>query len=285
MNRITPTSVNTHPRRYRLLPSRTFMAVRCWTLLALLLAAFSGLAQDDSDFPPRPKPARLVNDLAQVMSADEEAELEEKLVNYDKTTSTQVTVITITSIGSYDVAEYAIELGNRWGVGRKDKNNGVVLLAAMNERKINITVGYGLEGALTDALSGRIIRNEIAPLFKQQRYYEGLDKGVDAIIAATKGEYKADPEQSGGFSLWQIIVLIVAIYFVIWIISKIGGGGGGGRYISGRGAGGWGGGFIGGYGAGSGWGSGGGGSGGGSSGGFGGFGGGSFGGGGASGDW
>lgn len=269
--------------RHRLTRYRSNAVLYCRVLLALLLLPLGVWAQNDADFPPKPSPPRLVNDLANVISPADEAELERKLENYDKTTSTQVTVITITSIGGYDISEYAVELGNRWGVGRKGKSNGVVLLAAMNERKLNISTGYGLEGALPDALAGRIIRNEIAPLFKQGHYYEGLDRGVDAIIAATKGEYKAEPEKSArGLSFWQIIAIVGAIYVIIWIFSKIGGGGGGGRYMSGRGSGGWGGGYIGGWGGGS-WG--GGSSGGGGGGGFGGFGGGSFGGGGASGDW
>lgn len=269
--------------RRRLTRFRSNAALLSRVLLILLLLPLGVQAQNDADFPKKPVPPRLVNDFAGVLSPTDEARLEQKLVDFDKATSTQITVITITSIGGYDIAEYAVELGNRWGVGRKGKSNGAVLLAAMNERKLNISTGYGLEGALPDALAGRVIRNEIAPLFKQGHYYQGLDRGVDAIIAATKGEYKAEPEKkSRGLSFWQILAVVGAIYVVIWIFSKIGGGGGGGRYISGRGSGGWGGGYIGGWGGGS-WG--GGSSGGGGGGGFGGFGGGSFGGGGASGDW
>lgn len=254
-----------------------------WALLVLSLPVF---AQSDRDFPPKPSPARLVNDLAGMMSSGEQAQLEQKLIDFDRTTSTQITIVTIKNLGGYEIAQYAVELGNRWGVGRKGKDNGVLVLASMDDRKVNISTGYGVEGALTDATSGRIIRNEIAPQFKKGNYYEGFNKAADAIIAATKGEYtneEGDPGKSdgkGGFPIGIIIFIII----VLWLGSRGGGGRGGGGYMSRRGyrgfTGGWIGGGLGGFGGSSGsWG------GGGSSGGFGGFGGGSFGGGGASGSW
>lgn len=249
-----------------------------------------GLLAAESDFPAKPTPPRLVNDLAHMMDAGQVAQLEAKLLHYEQTSSTQITVVTITSLGDYDVAQYAIELGNRWGVGQKGKNNGVLILASKDDRKINISTGYGLEGALTDATSGRIIRNEIVPAFKDGDYYEGFVRGADAVIEATKGEYTADKKahrEKKDLPIGAIFIIIAVIYFVLWLMSKIGGGGGG-SYMSGRGRRGLGGGYWGGFGAGlgsglgSGWGGGGSSSGGG---GFGGFGGGSFGGGGASGSW
>ncbi len=249
-------------------------------LICLLLPLT--LWASDKDFPDKPVPPRLVNDFAHMMSADEANQLEAKLLSYEKTSSTQITVVTIKNLGGYDVAQYAIELGNRWQVGQKGKDNGVLLLASLDDRKVNISTGYGLEGALTDMLCGRIIRNEIVPEFKRGDYYQGFVKGADAIIAATKGEYTNDKkEDKGGLPAAAIIAIILGVYFILWILSKIGGGGGG-TYMSGRGHRGWsrGGWYGGGFGGGS-WG------GGGSSGsgGFGGFGGGSFGGGGASGSW
>lgn len=240
-----------------------------------------GFAQSDSDFPQAPNPPRLVNDLAKTMSAEQVATLERKLVDFDKTTSTQISVVTVKSIGSYEVAQYAVELANRWKIGRAAKNNGVLVLASIHDRKINISTGYGLEGALTDALCGRIIRHEITPYFKNGDYYGGFNNGVEAIMKASKGEYAAEPEASGkDISIGGIVVLIVIVFIVVAILSAMGGGNGGGGYMSGRGSRGFGGGYWGGFGGGSGWG-------GGSSsgGGFGGFGGGSFGGGGASGSW
>lgn len=238
----------------------------------------------DSDFPPRPQPPRLVNDLAHTMSEDQVALLEQKLLKYEQSSSTQITIITVQSIGGYDIAQYAIELGNRWGVGQKGKDNGVVILAAMKDHKVNISVGYGLEGVMTDATSGIIIRNEIIPAFKHENYYEGFNRAADAVIAVTKGEYKAEPKKDKKkIPPLAIVIIIIVVYIIMWIIGRFGGGSGGGGYVSGRGYRGWGGTYWGGTGFGGGSSRGGGFGGG--SGGFGGFGGGSFGGGGASGSW
>jgi uncharacterized protein len=236
--------------------------------LLLPIAVWAG----DNDFPQKPVPPRLVNDLAHMMSGTEVEQLESKLLNYEQNSSTQITVVTIKNLGGYEVAQYAIELGNLWQVGQKGKDNGVLILASLDDRKVNISTGYGLEGALTDALCGRIIRNEIVPEFKGGDYYTGFVKGADAVIAATKGEYTADPKKDKeSIPAVGIIAIILGIYFVLWIMSKMGGGGGNGTYMSGRGHRGW---YGGGFGGGSS-----------SGGGFGGFGGGSFGGGGASGSW
>lgn len=259
-------------------------------LLIAFLFCYPLAAQN---IPAPPNPPRLVNDLANVLSTDQEQKLEDKLVNFDKTTSTQITIVAINSLDGYEVSQYAVELANKWGIGRKGKDNGVLILAAIDDRRMNISTGYGLEGALPDVITGRIIRHEMTPAFRQGDYYGGFNKAADAIIAATKGEYTADPsdKRERDLPLGVVILLIVIIYIVVWIISKIGGGGGG-NYMSGRGYrryDGFGGGFLGGFlggsmGSGRGWG--GGSSGGGfGGGGFGGFGGGSFGGGGSSGSW
>lgn len=261
-------------------------------LMMLLSHTFAWAS--DSDFPKPSNPPRLVNDFAGMMSKQEAAELEAKLLEYEKTSSTQITVVTLTNLGGYEVAQYGAELFNRWGVGQDGKDNGVLIIASKEDRKINITTGYGLEGALTDIISGRIIRNEIVPQFKTGNYYAGFDKAADAIIAATKGEYKAEEDYNhgkGNLPPIVIIGIIIGIIILAFLISKGGGGNGGGGYMSGRGfsdvatgmllgellsggrrGGGWGGGSGGGWGGGSG-------------GGFGGFGGGSSGGGGASGSW
>ncbi|HXS37355.1 MAG TPA: TPM domain-containing protein [Flavipsychrobacter sp.] len=258
--------------------TKTKYFLHCLASILLLLFIHLNAFAGDNDFPSKPNPPRLVNDFGHFLTDAEAAQLEAKLEDYNKTSSTEITIVTITSLGDYDVSDYAIKLGNLWGIGKKGKDNGVMVLASMNEHKVNISTGKGLEGALTDAMCGRIIRNEIVPAFKQGSYFDGFSKGADAIIAATKGEYKADDNGNSGRSIpaWVIILLIGVVYFILWLISKIRGGGG--TYMSGRGYGGW---WMGGGG----FGGGGGGFGGGGGGGFGGFGGGSFGGGGASGSW
>jgi uncharacterized protein len=253
-------------------------------ILFLYFCLLSVLAfGQDSDFPPRPNPPRLVNDMADMLSASEEQALEQKLVNYNDTTSTQITIVTLTSIGEYDVNQYASELGERWGVGGKKNDNGIIILVAKNERLVSLQTGYGMEHIIPDAIAKRITERTIKPNFQQGDYYNGLNEATSLIISLASGEYQADPstaaEGEEGPSLFMIILIIIIVAIVL---SRMGKGGGGGR---GRGYSRTLGGpvFIpGGFGT---FRSGGGMFGGGGGGGFGGFGGGSFGGGGASSNW
>ena len=260
----------------------------CLPLLAFFFL-FTGLHAfgDDKIYPDKPNPPMLVNDFAHMLSPEQVAQLESKLEGFANSTSTQITIVTIKNLGDHDVEEYSVEVFNRWGLGQTGKNNGVLLLASLDDRKAWITVGKGLEGVLTDDKSGLIFRNELVPAFKEQRYYDGLSDASDAIIAVTKGEYKADGiHQKQHVPFAAVIIAIIFIIFIIRMFGR-GGGGGGGNYMSGRGLGNLatglflgnmlGGGFGGDRGGGDGGGFGGGG--------FGGFGGGSTGGGGAGGSW
>ncbi len=239
------------------------------------------------------KPNKLVNDYTQTLSPDQVSQLEQKLVAFDDSTSTQIAVVIIKSLEGYDVADYTVRLAESWGVGGDKNNNGVVLLVSLGDRKVSIQTGYGVEGALPDAIARRIIENEITPNFKSGNYFAGIDQGTDAIISYTKGEYKNDaPPKKRKKSNGGLIPFIVIFIIIILAAIKKGGGGGGSQVIGGRGSAspfwwlllgsqlgrGSGGGGFGGF-------SGGGGGFGGGGGGFGGFGGGSFGGGGASGSW
>ncbi|MNK30093.1 hypothetical protein D3C87_485020 [compost metagenome] len=253
-------------------------------LLSLLALLFNfAFAQD---FPE--KPNTLVNDYSGVLSAEQKQALESKLVAFDDSSSTQIAIAILKSVGDYDINEYAVNLGRKWGVGQSGKNNGIMIVVAVGDRKISIQTGYGVEGALPDVYAKRIIDNDIKPEFRAGNYYAGLDAATTSIIKYTKGEYKNDKpkvanRKSGGGG--SIIIVIIIVIVILIIMRK--GGGGGSEVIGGRGASnalfwamlfGSGGGGRGGD---SGWG--GGSSGGG--GGFGGFGGGSFGGGGSSGSW
>ena len=255
-----------------------------YLLIFLLLASLSGRAQD---IPPRPSPPKLVNDLANQLNPTEEAELERKLVAYDDSTSTQITVVIVPTVEPYAIADYAFELGRAWGVGQEGKNNGIVLLWAPDDRKVFIATGYGMEGAIPDAIAKRIVSQEIIPEFKNKMFYRGLDRGVDAIIRYASGEYQAEPQSANeeGFPAGFIIIIILIILFIIMRNRGGGGGRGGKRFRNSGGP------VFFPYSTHSGWGSssgnwgGGGGFGGGGGGGFGGFGGGSFGGGGAGGSY
>ena len=254
-------------------------------ILALFLALLytAGFAQT---FPA--KPSTLVNDYTGTLSETQKQQLENKLVAYDDSTSTQISIAILKSVGEYDINEYALGLGRSWGVGGGKKNNGIMIVVALGDRKISIQTGYGLEGAIPDIITKRIIDNEIKPSFKEGDYYGGLDAGTTARIKYAKGEYKNDNPKIAKQDHGNAIFIVLVIIIIIVVIISRGGGSGGSQVLGGRGAGN---GFLlgmllgGGLGRGSSGGNWGGGSGDSGGGGFGGFGGGSFGGGGSSGSW
>lgn len=251
-------------------------------LVLLFLGIVSANSQRSKSITPENRIRKYVTDQTGTLTSTQIADLESKLAGFDKQTSTQVVVVMISSLDGGSLEEKSIDIAEQNGVGKKSKNNGVLLFIVKDERKLRIEVGYGLEGALTDALSDQIIRKEITPRFKQGNYYAGISAGVDAIISATKGEYKQDTKTGNDFDFGGLIcglpiLFVLFLGFVMFIIimrviSRIFGWrrfGGGGGWFSG-GSGGWSSGS-----GGSSWGGGGGFSGGG----------GSFGGGGASGSW
>ena len=264
--------------------------IRNIVLILLVWGPFPGTAQT---VPQRPNPPKLVNDYANVLSPDQLARLEQKLVAYDDSTSNQIAIVTVRTLEGYPIEEYALKLFRDWQIGNKTTNNGALILAVIDDRQIRIEVGYGLEGAIPDITANQIIRNDIAPAFRGNDYYQGFDKATESIIKAAAGEYKA-PEGygkgKGGKGIGGLFLAFIVLIFILSNINRRGGGGGGGGFMSrrgyrniigpmilgsllgggGRGGGGW-------SGGGGGWSGGGGG--------FGGFGGGSSGGGGASGSW
>lgn len=267
-------------------------------LIISLLFSVCAFAQIENVVPKRPNPPHLVNDFANVLTQDQIDALERKLVAYDDSTSNQIAIVllpTITDKGGneYPIEDVGLNIIRTWGVGNAKNNNGVVIVAAMQEHKLRIEVGYGLEGAIPDVTAKAIIENDLRPNFKSNDYYRGLDAAINSIMEAARGEYKApegyaDRGKNVGKGIGKIIVGIIVL---IVILSMFGGGGNkGGGYVSRRGSS-WLGPFIlgemlgsAGRGGGGGW-SGGGGGWSGGGGGFGGFGGGGGGGGGASGGW
>lgn len=258
-------------------------------LLLFLLIPVSLRAQDTATdaskvIPEKPNPPRLVNDFVGILSGTERDQLEQKLRAYNDSTSTQITIVIVKTTEPYPIGDFAFQVGRKWGVGQTDKNNGMVIAWATQTRKVFIAPGYGLEGAIPDAIAKRIITNIISPAFKQEQYYQGLDDATTEIIKRASGEYKGDPDANAGDGDGSSGLFIALIVFlvIIFIISRRNRGGGGNN------RGGWGGPVFFPTSTFSGWGSSGGGSsfgGGSSGGGFGGFGGGSFGGGGAGGDY
>jgi uncharacterized protein len=256
-------------------------------LIFLLLFAKHVIAQKLFD---KPNPPQAVNDFGNFLEPFQKEALEKKIREYNDSTSSAIVIVTVPDLQGYDIAELALKYLRDWGIGTKEKNNGVLILVSKAEHKARIETGFGMEGVLPDITCKEIIDNRMIPYFKENDFYRGFDNAVDAIIQAAAGEYKADPshKKGSGPSIKTIIFLVI-IFFII--MSFLGGGRGGGSYMSRRGSRGLGGlpwfiagSLLGGGGGRGGGGFGGGGFGGGG-GGFGGFGGGGGGGGGASGGW
>ncbi len=250
-------------------------------LLAICFLSLINRLTVAQNIPQRPNPPALVNDFANILSNSDRINLEKKLNTYADSTSTQVAIVIVKNTGESDPYDFAIKIAKDWGVGQKEKNNGVLLLWATDTRKIRIVTGRGIEGALPDAICKRIINTIIKPYFQAGRYYEGLDEGTTEIIKRASGEFVADPNTADAIDPFFVFLIILIVLFILLKIlaRKNNGGGGNGRAFGGNS--GWGGPIIFGSGGSSSWGSGGGFD----SGGFGGFGGGDFGGGGAGGDY
>jgi uncharacterized protein len=168
-----------------------------------------------------------VHDEAKVLSPEVLQQLERKLALFEDSTSNQLAVLIIPSLEGEIVEQYALKVAEAWKLGTKKNDNGALLLIVINDRKMRIEVGQGLEGVLTDALTSRIIRNEIAPAFRRQDYNAGVIAGVQAIMAATKGEYKGTGSSGvrgkgrSGVSVFGAFL----IFLIIIVLSRIRGGG------------------------------------------------------------
>ena len=169
--------------------------------------------------PEKPSFQTSVYDYANVLSADEKTQLEEKLVRYSDSTSTQIVVITIESLKGEDVSQLATKWAHTWGLGQAKEDNGVIILVAKDERKIAINPGYGLEDRLTAGIGGEIIRNIIIPEFKAGSYYNGLDKGADALFDVFKGKYKGERKQTKDKKI-PIVPIIIIVFIILALISR-----------------------------------------------------------------
>lgn len=252
--------------------------------LITFLFLFTQLGLSQIKIPEKPSFIPPIIDSTKTLSESEIKVLYDKLRVYSDSTSTEIFVMIVPSTQGEEIARYATDLGQKWQIGQKGKDNGIIFLISKNDRKMTIQTGYGTEHLLTDALSRRIIELVVKPSFKENRYFEGIDNGTNAIFKIMKGEYKNDKKKSneGYGSLLFFLIIFIVIFFIAF---KNKGGGNSGNnsgggpslldiiILSNMGRSSGGGSFGGGFGGSSG-------------GGFGGFGGGgSFGGGGASGDW
>ena len=231
---------------------------RACALLALAAGLLLPSAARANDIPP--KPDLYFNDYANVVDAGTADELNRKLEDFERQTSNQIVVAVYPSLKTDDAMDdFCYRTAQAWGVGQKGKNNGAVLFVFVNDHKMNIQTGYGLEGALPDVTCVRIEDDTMAPFFKRGDYAGGLRAGVDAMIAATKGEYKGTGQTVAGHTeeenntFGEIFAFCFAILWIFLLIRKTSGilygSGGRGFYggflagsMMGGGGGGWGGG-------------------------------------------
>src|SRR3984893_1118481 len=190
--------------------------------LLITFFVFSFLFSKGQNIPPPPSPPRLVNDFAHALTPDQVQSLEAKLVAYDDSTSIQIAVVTVPTTGDYAIEDYALKILRDWKVGNKKTNNGIVVLAAIQDHKVFIATGYGMEGAVPDITAKQIVEDEIVPNFKQQNYYQGFNLAADAIIKASHGEYVAPSgydqrkrRGSGGGNILGIIIFFVILFILI----------------------------------------------------------------------
>ncbi|MFA6194262.1 MAG: TPM domain-containing protein [Patescibacteria group bacterium] len=192
-------------------------ALTIFSLALFLAAGFSARAYYNPG-----KPVSFVNDYAGVLKTEEVTALNNKLSQFNATTSNEIAVVVIKSLQGDTIENFAVKLFADWGIGKEKKDNGVLLLIAIDDRQMRIETGYGLEGALPDATTFQIISKTLKPAFQNNDYYGGIDQAADDIIAATKGEYSAAaaaPSSIPGFaknlSFDTIFFIIIAIFYLL----------------------------------------------------------------------
>ena len=203
---------------------RHFKVVRFGMFLFLCVCMFSFVFSQKNDIPARPVPQRLVNDFSGVFKAQQAQNLEKMLVDYNDSTSTQIAVITVNTLNGYDAADYADRLAEKWGVGRKGKDNGVVILikpklSASDYGEVRISVGYGLEEVIPDAIAKRIVDKEMIPRFKEDDYYGGVVAAVGVVMDLASGKYTAEQYDEVNMAVVILVVSIFVIAFVLILIA------------------------------------------------------------------
>ncbi|MBQ8761567.1 MAG: TPM domain-containing protein [Bacteroidales bacterium] len=190
-------------------------------LLLLLFVVSNCYAQQ---IPSRPTPPRLVNDFTNTLTKTQENGLEQKLVAYNDSTSTQIAVVFVDDLQGTTAADFAYQLGEKWGVGTKENNGIVILVKPKNDTKgeVFISVGYGLEPYIPDAIAKRIIENEMIPSFKENDYYHGVDKAVDIIIGLVSGAFTADEYSVDEGEIFILVFFIIMTALMCVFISLAG---------------------------------------------------------------
>lgn len=168
-----------------------------------------------------PQLHNFVNDYADMIDSKTEQIINSTLKSLEDTDSTQIYILTIPSLEGGDIESFSLKTAEKWGIGQKDKDNGLLFVVSMNDRKMRIEVGYGLEGVITDLLAGRIIDNIAAPAFKTGDYNSGFLSVTDALVSAAKGEYKNDRSLSNYTSKSNKMEKSFGIFIALFIIIKL----------------------------------------------------------------
>ena len=204
----------------------------------LLLFLFLNQGVFAQNIPNPLSPPRLVNDFANIFSETDKEALENKLLIYNDTTSTQIYVVTVNDLDGYAVSDYTFRLGEKWMIGQKGKDNGAVILikpkVGNSRGDAYISVGYGLEARINDAYAGRIVREVMIPYFKNEDYYNGVNAGIESMIKRLSGEF--DPNMQNTEKEIPITTIIGFIAFFIFFIISISRKGGGDQNIGGDGS-------------------------------------------------
>ncbi len=209
--------------QYSVVSSQPLCLLKKGVLKLFLLFTLLSFVKVSAQFeiPKKPDFQTSVYDYVNLLSPSEKSTLENKLVKYSDSTSTQIVVAVIASTKGEYINYLGAEWLTNWGIGQKDEDNGILIILAKNDRKIGINTGYGVEHLLTDAMSRRIIERDIIPYFKRNDYYGGLNRGSDAIFEVLKGEYQGTRQSSGGdFPVGVIFFLIIIFIIILISISK-----------------------------------------------------------------
>jgi uncharacterized protein len=189
-------------------------------LLSLMFLCFAQTVSAQFDIPPIPEEQTSVYDYVGLLSPSEKSNLEQKLIRYSDTTSTQIVVAIIATTKGENIGLLAPKWGHEWGIGQAKEDNGVFILLARDDRKIWISPGYGVEDRLTAGITGELIRNVIIPEFKRGDYYQGLNKGADAIFEVLTGKYQATRQADDSGDIFPILFfLFMVLIFIIFIIA------------------------------------------------------------------
>lgn len=204
-----------------------FKATYFFSILLTVFWATAASAQ--FNIPEKPTLQTSVYDYAKILTPTEKAALEQKLVRYSDSTTTQIVVVTTPTINGESIGILAPKWAHEWGVGQAKEDNGVFVLLAQKEREIWIAPGYGVEDRLTAGITGELTRNIIIPEFKKGNYYNGLDKGADAIFEVLKGKYKGERKKENKGASPLIFIIIFIIIIIILVSRRRGGGNSGNR--------------------------------------------------------